>query len=114
MVRIPLLDDGRREMFPEWEVVAADAVAMLRAESARAPHARALVELVGHLSTVSVESRAKWATHNVSAHRRGSKRIRHPEIGEQPRADLCSSGRSGSTTPQTELIRDRRPLGAWD
>lgn len=82
MVRFLFLDDRSREMFPDWDVVAADAVATLQAESARAPQARALVELVGQLSTVSVEFRAKWATHNVSAHRRGTKRIRHPQVGE--------------------------------
>ena len=82
MVRFLFLDDHSREMFPDWDVVAADAVATLQAESARTPRARALVELVGQLSTVSVEFRARWATHNVSAHRRGKKRIRHPEVGE--------------------------------
>lgn len=82
MVRFLFLDDRSREMFPDWNTVADDAVATLRAESARTPQAKALVELVGQLSTVSVDFRAKWAAHNVSAHRRGKKRIRHPEVGE--------------------------------
>lgn len=76
------LDDHSRETFPDWHAVADDAVAILQAESARRPHTRALVELIGQLSTVSVDFRAKWATHNVSAHRRGKKRIHHPEVGE--------------------------------
>jgi transcriptional regulator with XRE-family HTH domain len=82
LARFVFLDDRSREMFPEWNVVAADAVATLQVQSARTPRAKAFVELIGQLSTLSVEFRALWATRNVSAHRRGSKRIHHREVGE--------------------------------
>lgn len=76
------LQESSHEMFPDWNAVADDAVAMLQAASARTPRTKSLVELIGQLSTASVDFRAKWATRNVSAHRRGRKRIRHPEVGE--------------------------------
>lgn len=82
LARYLFLDAHSRETFPDWHRVADDAVATLQTESARSPHTKALVSLIGQLSTVSVEFRAKWATHNVSAHRRGKKRMYHPEVGE--------------------------------
>jgi hypothetical protein len=76
------LDERSRETFPDWDAVADDAVATLQAESARAPQVKAHFELIGELSTLSTSFRAKWATHNVSAHRRGTKRVRHAQVGE--------------------------------
>lgn len=82
MARYLFLQESSHEMFPDWNAVADDTVAMLQAASARTPHTRALVELIGQLSTASVDFRTKWATRNVSAHRRGKKRIHHREVGE--------------------------------
>ena len=82
MARYLFLQESSHEMFPDWSTVADDAVAVLQAASARTPHAKALVELIGRLSTASVDFRVKWATRNVAAHRRGRKRIHHSEVGE--------------------------------
>jgi transcriptional regulator with XRE-family HTH domain len=82
LARFLFLDEHSKEMFPDWDAVAQDAVATLQAESARSPRAKAFVELIGQLSTASLEFRTMWATRNVSAHRRGKKRILHPLIGE--------------------------------
>ena len=76
------LDEHSRETFPDWSSIAGDAVAILQAESARAPRTKSFVELIGRLSTASAEFRTLWAGHNVSDHRRGRKRVHHPIVGE--------------------------------
>lgn len=80
--RFILLDTAAREFFLDWERIARDVVAWLRAEAGRNPHDRGVSDLVGELATQSSEFAAWWATHNVRHHRSGSKRIRHPLVGE--------------------------------
>jgi MmyB-like transcription regulator ligand binding domain/Helix-turn-helix of DDE superfamily endonuclease len=48
--------------------------------AAKAPHDRQLIELIGELSTQSIEVRTRWAAHNVRFHRTGHKGIRHPVV----------------------------------
>ena len=66
----------------DWERTAKDLVAHLRSEAGRNPYDRGLSDLVGELSTRSEEFRTWWAQHNVRYHRSGSKRLRHPIVGE--------------------------------
>ena len=55
---------------------------MLRLEAGRNPHDKALIELVGELSTRSELFRQRWASHDVRFHRSGQKRLRHPVVGQ--------------------------------
>lgn len=71
-----------RDFFVDYDRVAKDAAAMLRLEAGRNPHDRALIELVGELSTRSETFRQHWASHDVQYHRSGSKRLRHPVVGQ--------------------------------
>jgi hypothetical protein len=48
-----LRPDAARELFVDYDQVARDAAAMLRLEAGRNPHDKALIELVGELSTQS-------------------------------------------------------------
>jgi transcriptional regulator with XRE-family HTH domain len=81
--RFLFLHEGRaRQFWPQWNDMADDVVAILRAEAGRHPNDPALVELIGHLSTRSEEFRIRWATNNVRAHRAGVKVFRHPWVGE--------------------------------
>jgi transcriptional regulator with XRE-family HTH domain len=80
--RFVFLDTRSRHFFSEWERVADDTVAMLRAEAGRDPHDRALSDLVGELSTRSEDFRVRWAAHNVRAHQTGAKRYHHPVVGD--------------------------------
>ncbi|MGM1065113.1 helix-turn-helix transcriptional regulator [Saccharothrix sp. Mg75] len=80
--RFLYLDPAAREFFVDWDRVANDAAAMLRLEAGRAPHDRALIELVGELSTRSEVFRRRWASHDVQYHRSGRKRLRHPVVGQ--------------------------------
>ncbi|MGW4957377.1 MmyB family transcriptional regulator [Nonomuraea sp. NPDC004186] len=59
----------------------AAAVHQVPVPAGRAPHDRALIELIGELSTRSEVFRQRWASHDVQFHRSGRKRLRHPVVG---------------------------------
>src|SRR3954454_831086 len=81
--RFLFLDEPRaRALFPEWERIAGDTVAMLRIEAGRHPDDPELIELIGQLSTRSHAFRTRWAANDVRAHRGGTKIFRHPLIGQ--------------------------------
>jgi transcriptional regulator with XRE-family HTH domain len=80
--RFVFLDPRAMDFYKEWETVANDVVALLRAEAGRDPYDRALIDLVGELSTRSEDFRVRWATHNVKFHRTGIKHFHHPVVGD--------------------------------
>jgi transcriptional regulator with XRE-family HTH domain len=80
--RFTFLDPSAQEFYVDWERTAKDLVAHLRSEAGRNPYDRCLSDLVGELSTRSEEFRTWWAAHNVRYHRTGTKRLRHPVVGE--------------------------------
>lgn len=80
--RFMFLNPRAAEFFLDWETIAHDAVAILRAEAGRDPYDKRLTELVGELSTRSEEFRVRWAAHNVKLHRSGIKRLHHPVVGD--------------------------------
>jgi hypothetical protein len=77
-----LQPDEAREFFVDYDRIANDAAAMLRLEAGRNPHDKALIVLVGELSTRSELFRQRWASHDVQFHRTGQKRLRHPVVGQ--------------------------------
>jgi transcriptional regulator with XRE-family HTH domain len=79
---IYLHPDEAREFFVDYDRIDNDAAAMLRLEAGRNPHDKALIELVGELSTRSELFRQRWASHDVQFHRSGQKRLRHPVVGQ--------------------------------
>jgi hypothetical protein len=80
--RFLFLDPHATEFFGDWDKVANDTVALLRAEAGRDPYDRQLSELIGELSTRSEEFRVRWAAHNVRIHTTGTKRFHHPVVGD--------------------------------
>ena len=80
--RFIFLDPRAKGFFREWDKVANDTVAILRAEAGRAPHDRDLSDLIGQLSTRSDEFRVRWAAHNVRIHATGVKLLHHPVVGD--------------------------------
>jgi transcriptional regulator with XRE-family HTH domain len=80
--RFTFLDPAAQEFYVDWERTAKDLVAHLRSEAGRNPYDRGLSDLVGELSTRSEPFRTWWAAHNVRYHRSGTKRLRHPVVGE--------------------------------
>jgi hypothetical protein len=80
--RFIFLDPRATDFFLDWESIASDAVAILRAEAGRDPYDHALSDLIGELSTRSDEFRIRWAAHNVKFHRTGVKRLHHALVGD--------------------------------
>jgi len=79
VARFTFLDPRARQFWRDWDQAADDLTAHLRA--AANPQDRALIELVGELSTRSDTFRELWARHDVRAHGRGVKRFQHPVVG---------------------------------
>jgi transcriptional regulator with XRE-family HTH domain len=80
--RFVFLDPRAQSFYRDWDDAAQQTVALLRTEAGRAPHDRALTDLVGQLSTRSDAFRTLWASHDVREHRTGIKIIRHPVVGD--------------------------------
>jgi transcriptional regulator with XRE-family HTH domain len=80
--RFLFLDPRAQTFYPDWDTLIRDSVAALRSEAGRNPYDRGLTDLVGLLSTRSEEFRTLWARHDVHLHRGGTKRFRHPLVGD--------------------------------
>ncbi|MEU8225533.1 hypothetical protein [Kribbella sp. NPDC048915] len=80
--RMVFLDRSARELYPEWDAVAAESVDYLRMYAGRAPDDPELTELVGELSIHSPDFRELWARHDVVDKGHGTKILRHPVVGE--------------------------------
>lgn len=82
LARFQFLDPAARDFYPDWDLFAEMCVAIMRAEAGRDPHDKGLQDLVGELSTRSETFRRLWAAHDVRIHGAGTKRFRHPLVGE--------------------------------
>jgi transcriptional regulator with XRE-family HTH domain len=81
LLRHVFLDESSRDLYPDWEAVAAQTVAFLRLSSGQDPDDAQLVELVGELSLHSDAFRRMWARHDVRSKCFGVKRYQHPQVG---------------------------------
>jgi transcriptional regulator with XRE-family HTH domain len=82
MPRWFFLDDHSREIHPEWDVIAKELVANLRAETGKYPDDPHLAQLIGELSMHSAEFRKLWAGHTVKEKSSGTKVMANPVVGE--------------------------------
>jgi transcriptional regulator with XRE-family HTH domain len=80
--RLVFLEPRATTLFREWDVVANDTVALLRAQAGRDPYDRQLSDLVGELSTRSDDFRVRWAAHDVRIHNTGVKKLHHRIVGD--------------------------------
>jgi transcriptional regulator with XRE-family HTH domain len=80
--RFTFLDPAAQDFYPDWDRLASELVASLRAQAGRNPHDRKLQDLIGELSTRNEEFRLRWGAHNVRFHRTGTKRLHHPIVGD--------------------------------
>jgi len=80
--RFIFFDPHATAFFRDWDEIANDTVALLRAEAGRDPYDRQLSDLIGELSTRSDEFRVRWAAHHVRIHTTGVKLIHHPVVGD--------------------------------
>lgn len=79
--RVLFLDPRMREVYPEFDKVATDVVAGLRAEAGRRPDDPRLAQLVGELSVRSELFRTLWAAQKVREKSHGTKLIDNPIVG---------------------------------
>lgn len=96
--RIVFLDRRATTFFREWEKVANDTVALLRAEAGRDPYDRELSDLIGELSTRSEDFRVRWASHDVRIHNTGVKKLHHDVVGDVDLPFESLPIEAGSTT----------------
>jgi transcriptional regulator with XRE-family HTH domain len=82
LARFLFLDQRAPDFFLDWETVADDSVAALRAEAGRNPHDKSLTDLVGELATRSDAFGTRWARHNVTHHRSATKRLHNSLVGD--------------------------------
>lgn len=101
MARFIFLDERAQEIFPAWEQVAADTVAMLRLAVGRHRGDRALSGLIGELSTRSQDFARLWTRHDVLDTCHGSKVIHHPEVGD---TELAYEPAAMSTAPDLTVV----------
>jgi transcriptional regulator with XRE-family HTH domain len=102
LARHCFLDRATAEAFyPDWEKAADTIVAILRAEAGRDPYDQDLQDLIGELSTLSEDFRAKWGLHDVRRHASGEKHFTHPVVG---RLDLAFESADLVTDPGWTLL----------
>jgi transcriptional regulator with XRE-family HTH domain len=81
-IRYTYLHPAARDLFADWEGVAAQSAAHLRALDADYPGDPALRALIAELRAGSPEFARLWQQHEVR-HRRGERKpLRHPRVGE--------------------------------
>jgi MmyB-like transcription regulator ligand binding domain len=93
--------DSAEQFYPDWDNAADAIVAILRAEAGRDPYDKDLQDLVGELSTLSQEFRAKWGAHDVRRHASGGKHFNHPVVG---RLDLLFESADLAADPGWNLL----------
>ncbi|MGP3928875.1 helix-turn-helix domain-containing protein [Nonomuraea sp. KM88] len=82
LVRLVFLDEDARDFYPDWDRVAVNTVAGLRATAGTDPDDPRLIEVVGELSLRSEAFRTLWARHDIRQKTHETKRFRHPLVGE--------------------------------
>lgn len=80
--RFTFLNPVSRNFFMDWEQGADDVVATMRTYAGQHPRDKELTDVIGELVARSDSFSSRWASHHVRHHRSGTKRIRHPEVGE--------------------------------
>lgn len=74
-------DPAHRQLLVDWEIVAANSLAMFRADSARHAGNPDFERLIATLTQASPEFRAWWPRQDVLRPLAGHKRLRHPSGG---------------------------------
>lgn len=75
-------DPAARSILVEWEAEALAQLARFRAAADKRPDDPSFTALIERLRNASPEFRASWPRHDVAALASGTKRLRHPVLGE--------------------------------
>jgi transcriptional regulator with XRE-family HTH domain len=76
------LNPAMRHFYVDWDDVARDVVGLLRRLTGQHPHDTRIDGLVTELMARSEDFRTMWTVHEVRQKLHGSKRMRHPLVGE--------------------------------
>jgi transcriptional regulator with XRE-family HTH domain len=76
------MEPGARSVLIDWEAEASAQLARFRTAASRHPGDPDFAALIARLHAGSAEVRAWWPRHDVAPLSSGSKRIRHPVLGE--------------------------------
>ncbi|WP_410669869.1 helix-turn-helix transcriptional regulator [Amycolatopsis sp. cmx-4-68] len=82
LARFGFLDADSKERFVDWQDVARATVGTLRLATSRHDDDEVLATLLGELMMKSEQFRTLWAGRDVKQRTHGSKRFRHPVVGE--------------------------------
>ncbi|TCM55642.1 helix-turn-helix protein [Rhizobium sp. PP-F2F-G48] len=85
----------------DWEAMARFVVGSFRADAARAGATSEIAELVNDLCAISPEFKALWQENDVISHGEGTKRIKHPILGD---VELEYSGFTVDGRPDLNLV----------
>ncbi|GAA2077772.1 helix-turn-helix domain-containing protein [Streptomyces albiaxialis] len=94
-------DPAMRALHADWENTARSSVEILRREAGCNPRDERMARLVGELSLRDDDFRRWWGRHRVTAHRGGSKTLRHPVAGE---LTLDWSALASVNDPEQQLV----------
>lgn len=108
-MRFVFLDPAARTLFADWEHIAADSVAHLRAAAGHLPGDARLAALIGELHAASPEFRRLWTGHGVKPLEAGRKDLLHPAAG---RLSLDFLVMSVPADPGQRLIAFSAPPGS--
>ncbi|GAA2929496.1 MULTISPECIES: helix-turn-helix transcriptional regulator [Streptomyces] len=81
-VRLLFTEAAFRDLYLDWSTVARSCVAQLRLLAAQCPGDPGLTALVGELSVGDADFRQWWAGRHLAGLRVGTKRLRHPVVGD--------------------------------
>ncbi|WP_433572082.1 helix-turn-helix transcriptional regulator [Streptomyces sp. CA-251247] len=81
-LRLTFLDPHIRNRVVDWEQTARECVSYLRMEASRHPRDSRMDEMVSELSEQVPEFRRWWDSYRASSSASGTKRLRHPVVGE--------------------------------
>ncbi|WP_181166023.1 MULTISPECIES: helix-turn-helix transcriptional regulator [unclassified Mesorhizobium] len=82
ILRFMFLSPTIRAKQHDWENLARFVVGAFRADAARAGAVSEVAQLVDELCSASPEFAALWREHDVLSHGDGTKRLKHPELGD--------------------------------
>jgi transcriptional regulator with XRE-family HTH domain len=82
LARLVFSDAATRALLPDWAKVASETVGLLRLASGRSPGDTRLAALIEDLASEHETFRRMWADHDVASMTSGTRRFRHPVVGD--------------------------------
>ncbi|WP_421870945.1 helix-turn-helix transcriptional regulator [Pararhizobium sp.] len=101
VLRLLFVNPAVRAHQHDWEAMARFVVGAFRADAARAGATSEIAGLVEELCSTSPEFKALWRENEVTAHGEGTKRLKHPILGD---IELEYSGFAVDGRPDLNLV----------